>query len=389
MNYFEQLAGLLRINLASLPQRWLLFATIVIGVACATGVLVSLLAMGAGASKEAMGNVREDRVILMSIGAQSPMLSNISKDAIPMIRDLPGVRRNRAGEPMMLVQALVATDARKKADGAPMDFVLGGDGPNLFEVTPELHLTSGRLFRPGLREIIASTKCARQLEDFEVGDKRSIAGADWTVVGQFTMGSSEGICMALTDADTLISAVGRNGYNSISLLLEAPGSFDLLTKAIQANPALKVQARREREVVGDSMKQFTGMLNFVTYFIGAIMALAATLGAANSLYAIVDSRRRELATLRAIGFGTAPVVTSILIESVLLAMPGALLGAALAWFLFNGFTASPLGFSFKLAVTPTIVGIGIGWALGMGLVGGVLPAVRAVRSPVTVALRAL
>ena len=389
MNYFKQLAGLLRINLASLPQRWMLFATIVIGVACAVGVLVSLLAMGAGASKEAMGNVREDRVILMSIGAQSPMLSNISKDAIPMIRDLPGVRRNRAGEPMMLVQALVSTDAHKKADGAPMDFVLGGDGPNLFEVFPELHLTSGRLFRPGLHELIASAKCARQLKDFEVGNKRSIAGGDWTVVGQFRMGSSEGICMALTDADTLISAFGRNGYNSISVLLDAPSSLDLLTKAIQGNPALKIQAKREREVVGDDMKQFTRMLNFVTYFIGAIMALAATLGAANSLYAIVDSRRRELATLRAIGFGTAPVVTSILIESIILAMPGALLGASLAWFLFNGFTASPFGFSFKLAVTPSIVGIGISWALGMGLVGGMLPAVRAVRIPVTVALRAL
>lgn len=389
MNYFKQLASLLRINLASLPQRWMLFATIVIGVACAVGVLVSLLAMGAGASREAMRNVREDRVILMGIGAQSPTLSNISKDAIPMIRDLPGVRRNRAGEPMMLVQAIVSTDAHKKVDGAPMDFILVGDGPNLFEVTPELHLTAGRLFRPGLHEVIASTKCVRQLEGFELGDKRSMPGGDWTVVGQFTMGSSEGICTGLTDADTLISAFGRNGYNSISVLLDEPGGFDLLTKAIQASPALKIQARREREVVGDDMKLITGMLNFVTYFIGAIMALAATLGAANSLYAIVDSRRRELATLRAIGFGTAPVVTSILIESIILAMPGALLGAALAWFLFNGFTASPLGFSFQLAVTPTIVGIGIGWALGMGLVGGMLPAVRAVRVPVTVALRAL
>src|SRR5579863_7860080 len=330
MNYFKQLTSLLRINLASLPQRWMLFATIVVGVACAVGVLVSLLAMGAGASQEAMGNVREDRVILLSTGAQAPVFSNISKDAIPMIRDLPGVRRNRAGEPMMLVQALVSTDARRKADGAPMDFVLGGDGPNLFEVTPEVHLTSGRLFRPGLHELIASTQCALQLEDSEVGNKRSISGGDWTVVGKFRMGTSQGICMALTDADTLISAVGRNGYNTISVLLDAPGSFDVLTKGIQSNPALKIQAKREREVVGDDMKQFTGLLNFVTYFIGSIMALAATLGAANSLYAIVDSRRRELATLRAIGFGTAPVVASILAESILWALPGALLGCALA-----------------------------------------------------------
>jgi putative ABC transport system permease protein len=195
--------------------------------------------------------------------------------------------------------------------------------------------------------------------------------------------------MALTDVDTLNSAFGRNSYNTINVMLDSPGSFALLTKALQADPAFKVRAEREREVVEVSMGPLIGMLNFLTYFVGTIMALAATLGAVNSLYAIVDSRRRELATLRAIGFGNIPVVTSILIESIILAMPGALLGAALAWFLFNGFAASPFGFSFKLAVTLPIVGIGIGWALAMGLVGGLLPAVRAARIPVTFALRAL
>jgi putative ABC transport system permease protein len=389
MNYFKQLAALLRINIATLPQRWTLFATIVIGVTCAVGVLVSLLAMGAGVRKEAMGNVREDRVTLMSIGAQGPMLSNISKDAVPMIRDLPGIRRDSAGQPIVLRQALVSMDALKKADGAPMSFELGGDGPNFLEDVPEFHLTSGRLFKPGLYELVANAKCARQFKDFEVGDKRAMAGGDWTVVGQFTLGSSEGICLALTDADTLMSAFGRDSYNTISVMLESPSSFALLTHAIQADPALKIQAMHEREVVAASVKPVTGVLNFVTYFVGAIMALAATLGAANSLYALVDSRRRELATLRAVGFGSAPVVASILIESIILAVPGALLGTALAWLLFNGFAASPLGYSFKLAVTLPVVGIGIGWALAMGLVGGLLPAVRAARIPVTFALRAL
>ena len=389
MNYFKQVAGLVRINMTTLPQRWTLFATIrPIGVACAVGVLVSLLAMGAGAHAQAMENVREDRVTLMSIGAQVPCSAYL-ENVVPMIRDLPGIRRNSAGEPIALLQAQVSMDAIKKADGGPMSFVLGGDGPNFREDLPEFHLTSGRLFTPGLHELVASTKCARQFEGFEVGDERSMAGGDWTVVGQFAMGSSESICMALTDVDTLNSAFGRNSYNTISVMLESPGSFALLTQAIQANPAFKVAARHEREVVEMGMGPLIGMLNFLTYFVGTIMALAATLGAVNSLYAIVDSRRRELATLRAIGFGNTSVVTSILIESIILAMPGALLGAALAWLLFNGFAASPFGFSFKLAVTLPIVGIGIGWALAMGLVGGLLPAMRAARIPVTLALRAL
>jgi putative ABC transport system permease protein len=389
MNYLKQVAGLVRINIETLPQRWTLFATIVIGVACAVGVLVSLLAMGAGARKEAMGNVREDRVTVMSIGAQSPMLSDIPRDAVPMIRDLPGIRRNPAGEPIVLLHAQVSMDAIKKADGGPMSFVLGGDGPNFLEDLPEFHLTSGRLFTPGLHELVASTKCARQFEGFDVGDERSMAGGAWTVVGQFTMGSSEGACVALTDVDTLMSAFGRNSYNTVNVMLDSPGSFARLTQAIQADPAFKVDARREREVVEASIGPLIGMLNFLTYVVGTILALAATLGAVNSLYAIVDSRRRELATLRAIGFGNTSVVASILIESIILAIPGALLGAALAWVLFNGFAASPFGVSFKLAVTLPIVGTGIGWALAMGLVGGLLPAVRAARIPVASALRAL
>lgn len=389
MNYIKQVAALLRMNAAAASQRWTLFVTIVVGVACAVGVLVSLLSMGTGARREAMGNARDDRVTLLSVGAQGEMLSNISKNAVALIRDLPGIRRNQAGQPIALPQALVYIEAHKKADGAPMGFVLGGEGANFLDDIPEFHLTSGRLFTPGLHELVASTKCTRQLKNFAVGDQRVLAGGLWTIVGNFTLGSSEGTCSALTDGETLISAFGRNSYNSVSVMLESPASFDVLTQAIKANPQLQVEAKHERELIEEGTRQFTGLLNFVTYFIGTIMALAATLGAANSLYAIVDSRRRELATLRAIGFGNGSIVTSILIESVMLAVPSALVGAALAWLLFNGFTASPFGFSFKLAVTLPIVGIGIGWALAMGVVGGLLPAIRAARIPVTEALRAI
>jgi putative ABC transport system permease protein len=130
-------------------------------------------------------------------------------------------------------------------------------------------------------------------------------------------------------------------------------------------------------------------LYFVAYFVGSIMALGATLGAVNSLYAIVDSRRRELATVRAIGFGPGPIVVSVLVEAVLLAIPGALLGSGLAFILFNGLAASPLGYSIRLTVTASLAGLGILWALGMGLLGGLFPALRAARIPVTTALRAI
>lgn len=388
MKFTRQFSALLRMNLAATPQRLGLVLTIVIGVACAVGVLVSMLAMGVGARREAMGNVRADRVILMSTGAAGPLQSSIAKDLLPLIYDLPGIRRNAAGRPMAAAQALLYTQARKKASGEPMGFALTGVTAGLTDVQPELQLTSGRMFQPGLHELIASNKCARQLSNFAVGDKRVMRGGEWSVVGNFDLGRGEGTCVVFADAETILSAFRMNAYNQVTVLLESPGAFNQLADALKANPTVRVEARREAEVTEQSIKGFKGMLDFVTYFIGAIMAVAATIGAANSLYAIVDSRRRELATLCALGFTPGPIVASILAESILLALPGAFLGVALAWLFFNGFTASPFGFSFQLAVTPLTAALGVAWALGMGIVGGLLPALRAAHLPVTTALRA-
>jgi putative ABC transport system permease protein len=387
MKFTRQFSALLRMNLAAIHQRLGLVLTIVIGVACAVGVLVSMLAMGVGSRREAMGNVRSDRIILMSTGATGALQSSIQKDLLPLIYDLPGIRRNAAGRPMAAAQALIFTQARKKVSGEPMGFALTGVTAGLADIRPELHLTAGRMFQPGLHELIASNKCARQFSNFAVGDKRVMRGGEWTVVGNFNLGSSEGTCVVFADAETILSAFRINSYNQVTLLLQSPGAFTQLADALKANPTVRVEAKREAEVTEQSMKRFNGMLNFVTYFIGAIMAVAATIGAANSLYAIVDSRRRELATLCALGFTPGPIVASILAESTLLAVPGALIGVALAWLFFNGFTASPFGFSFQLAVTPPIAALGIAWALGMGLVGGLLPALKAAHLPVTTALR--
>ena len=387
MKFTRQFSALLRMNLAALPRRLGLVLTIVIGVACAVGVLVSMLAMGVGARREAMGNVRSDRIILMSTGAAGALQSSIAKDLLPLIYDLPGIRRNAEGRPMAAAQALLFTQARKRVSGEPMGFALTGVTAGLADIQPELQLTAGRMFQPGLHELIASNKCARQLSNFAVGDKRVMRGGEWIVVGNFNLGSGEGACVVFADAETILSAFRINTYNQVTVLLESPGAFNQLTDALAVNPTVRVEAKREAEVTEQSMKRFNGMLDFVTYFIGAIMAVAATIGAANSLYAIVDSRRRELATLSALGFTPGPIIASILAESILLALPGAFIGVGLAWLFFNGFTASPFGFSFQLAVTPPVAALGIAWALGMGIVGGLLPALKAAHLPVTTALR--
>jgi len=384
----KQFSALMRMNMAGIPARLGLVLTIVIGVASAVGVLIAMLAMGTGAQREAMGNVRPDRAIIRSVDAQNAMASSVPKDQAPLIRELPGIRRNAQGQPIAVTQALVFIQARNKADGSLLGFPIVGAGSGLTDYLPELHLTRGRMFRTGLRELIASNKCVRQLTGFTIGDHRTLRGGDWTIVGNFDLGRTEGNCVVYGDADTVLSAFGRPAYNEIDVMLQSPAAFGVLAQAIKANPTVRVAIKSEATVVEEDNGQLKFILDFVSYFVGGIMAIAATIGAANSLYAIVDSRRRDLATLRALGFRALPIIASILSEAILLALPGALLGAALAWLLVDNLAASPFGASFRLAVTPALVLVGLGWAFTMGLLSGLLPAVRAARLPVTVALRA-
>jgi putative ABC transport system permease protein len=388
MDFLKQLGMLLRMNLLGLPQRLGLVCTTVIGVTCAVGVLVSMLAMGVGARRAAMGNVRPDRASVLSVDAVGPDQSNIPKDVALLIADLPGIRRNASGQPVAEPEVSVFVKARRKDSGNLVGFPMIGAGAGFTDYAPELHLTAGRMFRPGLRELIASNYCAHQYQHFSVGDKRVIQGLEWLVVGNFDLGRTTGSCFVYADADAVLSAFRRSSYNQVNVMLQSPAAFDELVNAIKGNPLLPVKVEHEAELAEAAVQQVNGILNFVSYFVGAILAVAATIGAANSLYALVDSRQRELATLRAVGFSGAPVMASTLSEAILLAIPGALIGAGLAWLFFNGLTASPFGFQFHLAVTPSLALLGIDWALCMGLIGGLMPAVRAARVPVTVALRA-
>jgi putative ABC transport system permease protein len=386
MNFTRQFLGILLVNLSGVRQRAAPVLTIIIGVACAVGVLVSMLAMGTGARRQEMADVRADHATLITSGARYEQ-SNISRDEIAAILGLPGIQKGTEGEPIVVFESMVPIEGRRRVTGNRIYFPLVGTSSTLTQYQPELRFTGGRMFKPGLHELIASNPCARQFTGFEIGDRRPIHGSDWTIVGHFEQGGGQQ-CVVYADVDNIMSTFSRNSYSSVSVRLRSAADFAAFRDAVSANPALRLEAQRESEVAEEGFKQLNAILNFVSYFVGTIIAIGATLGAVNSLYAIVDSRRRELATLRAIGFASGAIVLSILVESILWALPGALLGGALAWVFFNGLSASPFGFSFHLAVTPSLVVLGIVWALGMGLIGGLLPAFRAARVPVTTALRA-
>jgi len=388
MEFLRQLGMLLRMNLLGMPQRLGLACTTIIGVTCAVGVLVSMLAISVGARRAVMGNVRPDRASVLSADAVEADRSDIPKDLAALIADLPGIRRNSRGRPIAVSEVTVYVQARRKDSGNAVGFPMIGTGAGLTDYAPELHLTAGRMFKPGLRELIANNDCANRYQNFSVGNERLIGGGEWRVVGNFDLGRTTGSCFVYADADAVLSSFRRSSYSYVNVMLQSPAGFDELVNAINGNPQLHVRVEHEAQLAKDSEQQVNGMLNFVSYFVGAILAVAATIGAANSLFALVDSRRRQHATLLAIGFTGAPIVASTLSEAILLAIPGALIGAGLAWLFFNDLSANLLEFSFHLAVTPYLVALGIGWALGVGVISGLLPAVRAARVPVTVALRA-
>jgi len=386
MRSTRQFLAILHLNLSGATSRLGSVITIIVGVACAVGVLVSMLAMGTGMMRQVLGNTRDDRATVTSVGARNTQ-SSIPRDAAVAVRDLPGIKKGNDGEPIVVFQSLVPMEARRRVSGTRLFFPLVGTTDTFTQQLPEFHLTGGRRFQRGVHELIASNACSRQFTGFEIGDRRSIRGIDWTIVGRFDEGQSQR-CRVFADVETLMSAFNRNTYNVLGVMLQSPGDFDVFRNALQANPTLRLEAQRERDEVAADFKQLRGIMDFASYFVGAIMAIGATLGAVNCLYSIVDSRRREMGTLRAIGFGSGPITASILCESLLFALPGALLGGALAWALFNGLSASTFGVSFQLAVTPSLGVIGILWALGIGLVGGLLPALRAARLPVATAIRA-
>ena len=386
MNFLRQSLALLRLNLEGLPARAGSVFTILIGVTCTVGVLVSMLAMGTGAHRQALGNVRDDIAIVTSRGTRG-LDSSVSRDEAATVADLPGIARGSDGRPLIGYESLVIIEGRRRGTGVRVFFPLIGTSSTVTQMRPEMIFTGGRMFHPGLHELVASNPCIRTFTGFELDAKREVRGVDWTVVGHFDQGNSMQ-CIVLTDVETLMTVFSRNAFTEVSVRLKSPADFEAFRAALEGNPALHLEAKRERDAVEQDFKGFSAILNFAAYFVGAIMAVGATLGAVNSLYSIVDARRRELATLRAIGFGSGAIVVATLAESMLLALPGALLGAALAWVFFHGMAVSPFGFSFRLSVTPSLAVLGVAWALGMGLVGGLLPAWRAGRVPVTTALRA-
>ncbi|HOV95200.1 MAG TPA: ABC transporter permease [Thermomonas sp.] len=381
-----------KIGIASLPQRWGASLVIVVGIAGVVGVLVAMLAMGEGFKATLNQTGSDDTAILLRAGSQAETNSVITRDQAPLIGALPGIAHAKDGKPITSPELSQVVNLASKNDGSDVNVQFRGVGPEAWALRPQLKIVQGRKFTPGLREIVVGKGAQRQFRDIAVGKQLKLANQQWTIVGVFAANDSHDSEL-WTDADVLGPAYQRQAYQSMTVKLDGKRGFKQLKAALAADPRLKLDIATTHDYYSKQSEALTKLIKILGTVIGAIMAIGAVFGALNSMYAAVAGRAREIATLRAIGFRGLPVVTAVMLETMLLALLGGLAGGAIAWLLFNGYTVSTLGnnFSqvvFQFKVTPELAWSGLKWALGIGLVGGLFPALRAARLPVTEALRA-
>ena len=381
-----------KIGIASLPQRWGSSLVIVIGIAGVVGVLVAMLAMGEGFKATLDQTGSTDSAIILRAGSQAETNSVITRDQVPLISALPGIAQGADGKPLASPELSQVVNLPTTADGTDANVQFRGIGPEGWAIRPNVRIIEGRRFTPGLRELVVGKGALRQFRGLAVGRQLKLANQMWTVVGVFEAKDSHDSEL-WTDADVLGPAYQRQAFQSMTVKLDGKAGFKQLKAALAADPRLKLDVDTTRDYYGKQSEGLTKLIRILGSVIGAIMAIGAVFGALNSMYAAVAGRAREIATLRALGFRGLPVVTAVMLETMLLALLGGLLGAIIAWTVFNGYTVSTLGqnFSqvvFQFKVSPELAWTGLKWALGIGLVGGLFPALRAARLPVTEALRA-
>ncbi len=395
MSVLRQISAVVGMNLRNLPQRRGASLVIVIGIAGVVAVLLSVLAMAVGFSRTIAGAGSPDRALILSGGALQEAMSSVPSDAVPNITAAPGIARDSAGRPIVDAEVVAQVQVTHGDTGKPTNVALRGVGSEEFALRPEVHLVAGRLFRPGLHELIVGQSLKTRY-GLDIGSHLSFQNGDWVVVGVFTSNGPDLLdSEILTDSQTLLSAYQRNWFQSVTVRLAGPGSFDQLKRALAADPTLHVDVYVESAFRAAQSRILNLILKWIGYFIGGMMAAGALFGALNSLYAAVSSRSLEIATLRAIGFGSGSVIVSVLAEALLLSIGGALIGALCAWIFFDGHVSSMMvsglepPIAFAMSVTPGLIVLGIVWACVIGLIGGLFPAIRAARLPVARALNAV
>jgi putative ABC transport system permease protein len=388
----KQTFSITLLGLRSIPDRIGPSLVIVVGLAGVVAVFTALLAMAAGFQSTLKATGRSDVAIVLRGGSQAELNSGLSRDQGTIIKQAPGIRNGDDGQPLASAEMVVIAELMRTGERTGANITVRGVDLQAFALRPQLRVVEGRLFRPGLRELIVGRGVDEQFQGAGMGETLRMRGSVWTVVGVFESGdANESELWA--DVEVAQSTFNRQGYSAVRLALDDPEGLAALREHLLADPRVNVDVESEQQYYSGQTEQFRRTIGMLAGVVTSIMALGAMFAALNTMYAAVGTRAREIATLRAIGFGGTPVVISVMIESLLLALAGGLIGAILAYVLFNNMAVSTLGANFtqivfQFSVTPELVRDGVFIALVIGMIGGFLPALRAARLPVTTALRA-
>ena len=394
MSFIRQVLSVTNMNLRSILERSGSSLVIIVGIAGSVAVMVSLLAMAEGLSSTISSTGEEDRVIILRDGSNSELSSGVAMTEIDTVSSSPGIK-SMDGEPMIAGELFAIIDLKKKGAESTSNLPIRGVQPTSFKIRPEIEIIEGRNFTTGTAEIIVGKGANNQYEGLELGDQIKVRDSFATVVGIF---SSNGNVHESEIWADLAAAQGifRRGASASSMILklDSPDSFDEVGLFVESYPNLELKVQSESDFY-ENQSSGADLIKIFGQVVGYIMAIGAVFAALNTMYSAVSTRLVEIGTLRALGFKGTTVLLALMIEALLLAMIGGLLGAAIAYILFNGYTVSTLAggsFSqtaFAFAVTADVVQQGLTLALFVGLIGGLFPAWNAARRDITEALRSI
>lgn len=394
-HWFSQVAAIARFGLMSIPQRRGSVAATVFGIAGVVAVFVGVLSIAAGFRRAMLASGSPDSAIVLRSGSDSEMVSGFSRAETRLIADAPGLARHGQGA-LASAELFVIINLPKRSTGTDANVPLRGVEDAAPAVRDNLRLVAGRMFEWGRNEVIVGAGAAREFSGLEVGGRVKVGRDEWPVVGVFTSAGGVAESEIWTDAKVLQGAYNRgDSFQSVSVRLASPGSFQEFKDALTSNPQLSVKVLRQSEHYAAQSEAITRLITSLGYLIAALMGVGAVFGALNTMYSAVAARTREIATLRALGFGRTAIIAALLAESLALALVGGILGGGAAYLAFNNFQAATMNWQsfsqvvFAFAVTPQLLVQGVVWATLIGLVGGMLPAIRAARLPIASALREL
>jgi putative ABC transport system permease protein len=395
LSWISQTFAVTALNLRTIPQRLGSSGVAIIGIAGVVVVLVSVLSIASGFTAAMRESGSPSRALVMRSGADSEMTSGVSGAEADLIRQAPGIRRD-GQTALASAELYVIIDLPKRSTGTPANVPMRGIEPQTLAVRDNASIVEGRMLQFGTNEVVVGRGASGQFAGLTLGSEVRSGQNTWTVVGIFEADGGVSETEIWCDARVLQGAYRRgNTYQLVVARLDASDTFDTFRDWLTANPQLNVQVRRETEYYAQQSRALSGLIQTVGFGIAALMGIGAVFGAILTMYTAVSTRSREIATLRALGFNASSVVVSVMVESLALAAIGGVIGGILAYVAFNGYQTSTMNFqtfsqvAFAFQVTPTLLVMGLVYALLMGLVGGIFPAVRAARLPIPTALRQL